>query len=304
MLNLYKLHIFATVAQEGSFSAAATTLYMSQSAISQHMRDLENSLGTTLFNRGRRGVKLTFAGEKLFDYTQRILQLVAEAENAITHVENLREGQIRIAATPVISVYLLPQWTRRFREQYPHLVVALTTDITSQVIQSVVSHRVELGFVEGEIEIPVPHLGQIVLQTIPMAVVVNATHAWAERDTIPIHLLDKQPLVSREANSHTRLWMENLARYHQITFHIVAEFDNPESIKQAVASGMGLTILPVDSIQDEVSRGRLKAIQIEQVPLERTLKLLWDEARFFNPITRTFIKIMTDFFPQLKRLVE
>lgn len=83
MLNLYKLEIFATVVQTGSFSAAAERLLMTQPAVSQHIQDLEASLGARLFQRGRRGVTLTPAGETLHSYTQEILRLLAEAENAV-----------------------------------------------------------------------------------------------------------------------------------------------------------------------------------------------------------------------------
>ncbi len=107
MLNLHKLEIFATVVRVGSFSAAAEQLLMTQPAVSQHIQDLEASLGTRLFERGRRGVTLTAAGEKLHDYTRTILQLVSEAENAVTDVEHLTSGEIVVGATPGVSVYLL-----------------------------------------------------------------------------------------------------------------------------------------------------------------------------------------------------
>ena len=97
MLNLYKLEIFAIAAQTGSFSAAAERLLMTQPAVSQHIQDLEASLGAKLFARGRRGVTLTPAGETLHRYTQEILRLLAEAENAVTDVQNLASGQVRVA---------------------------------------------------------------------------------------------------------------------------------------------------------------------------------------------------------------
>ena len=114
MLDLHKLDIFATVARTGSFSAAAEQLLLSQPAVSQHVHDLEASLGTRLFARGRRGVTLTPAGVQLHDYTQAIFRLVAEAESAVTDVANLAAGQLAIGATPGVSVYLLPEPIQEF----------------------------------------------------------------------------------------------------------------------------------------------------------------------------------------------
>ena len=96
MLNLYKLEIFALVAKSGSFSRAAEQLLLTQPAVSQHVQDLEASVGAPLFVRGRRGATLTPAGEKLLDYTQRIFALVAEAENAVTDVTRLAGGMVRV----------------------------------------------------------------------------------------------------------------------------------------------------------------------------------------------------------------
>ena len=114
MLDLHKLEIFLRVVREGSFSRAAESLLMTQPAVSQHIQDLEAQLGTQLFVRERRGVSLTTEGETLHGYATRILQLMAEAENAVTDVTQLAGGSVSVAATPGISVYLLPEWVQAF----------------------------------------------------------------------------------------------------------------------------------------------------------------------------------------------
>src|SRR5688572_17053691 len=179
MLSLYKLEIFAAVVHSGSFSAAAQRLYMTQPAVSQHIQDLEISLGTSLFVRGRRGVSLTSQGEKLYDYTQRILLLVAEAESEVTHVENLESGQITIGATPGVSVYLLPDWLQGFRTTYPKLNVSLETAVTTENIVGVMEHKLDIAIVEGELEkIQRKGLGSLTIRPVNMLVVVGADHEW------------------------------------------------------------------------------------------------------------------------------
>ena len=141
MLDLYKLRIFVTVVQEGSFSAAAERLYITQSAVSQHVSDLEAGLGVKLFTRGRRGVTLTHPGQILLGYARQIFDLVVEAENAVADVENLEGGALTIGATPGVGVYLLPDWISSFRARYPRLTISTQTGITSEIISGILAQR-------------------------------------------------------------------------------------------------------------------------------------------------------------------
>ena len=160
MLTLYKLEIFAQVVQQGSFSSAEERLLITQSAVSQNIQELEASLGAQLFQRGRRGVTLTAPGKKLYDYTRQILTLVAEAENAVTNVEQLASGQVHIGATPGIGVYLLPEWIETFQRRYTKLTVELRTSITPQIIEDLLTQRLDIGFIEGYLDPPEqPRLG-------------------------------------------------------------------------------------------------------------------------------------------------
>ena len=213
MLSLYKLEIFAVVVAAGSFSAAAERLLMTQSAVSQHIQDLEASLGTQLFTRGRRGVTLTAAGSTLHVYTQQILRLVAEAENAVTDVDHIGSGQVSIGATPGVSVYLLPEWIRDFRGRYPHLTAALRTDVTPVIVNGVLDHRLDIGFIEGELDADEPaHLGQLILQDIDLYVIVGQGHPWWRMTSVPGSQLDGQQMVTRQPGSKTRQWIDAMLR--------------------------------------------------------------------------------------------
>jgi len=304
MLSLYKLEIFAAVVQAGSFSAAAQCLYMTQPAVSQHMQDLEASLGTSLFNRGRRGVTLTAAGETLHDYTQRILRLVAEAESEVTNVENLISGQITIGATPGVSVYLLPEWINSFRARYPSLNVVLQTDVTTKTVNGVLENKLDIGFVEGELErIQRKALNYLVLRPVNLFVIVSSEHEWVQRKQVAIQMLDGQAFIARQPNSRTRVWMDSILKAHDVSPRIVGEYDNQEAIKQSVMSNMGLTILPDYAVSRECDTGLLHALSIENVPLQRQLKLIWNGNTSFTPVTRALLQHLAQTFPQLAELL-
>jgi len=303
LLDLYKLKIFALVAQEGSFSGAAERLLMSQSGVSQHIQDLERHFGTVLFQRGRRGVALTSAGEQLLEYAQLILKLVAEAEHNLTRPENLAAGQLTIGATPGISVYLMPEWLHNFRVRYPRLTVSLQTNITSQIVASVRGHRIELGFVEGELDdVTASQIRVLVLQEVEQYVVVGRKHSWWGRATIEVRELDDQPFIMRQQNSQTRRWLEQILNQFGVQPRVVAEFDNLELIKRSVISSACLTVLPSYVLREEVESESVRLISVVDAPLVRTLKMVMDKERPLSPVTHAFLKEMAAQFPQVLQI--
>ncbi|MBX3053406.1 MAG: LysR family transcriptional regulator [Caldilineaceae bacterium] len=301
MLNLYKLEIFAIVVQSGSFSAAAERLLLTQPAVSQHIQDLESALGARLFDRGRRGVTLTAAGETLHGYTQQILRLVAEAEAAVTDVTQLASGEMAVVATPGVSVYLLPDWVQTFRGQYPNLTVQVQTSTTPQIVAQLLSGKADIGLIEGELEaIDTAGIGVLALEEVEQFVVVGPTHPWWGRDSLVCADLHGQSFVMRQRTSQTRIWLDSRFVAAGTSVQVVAEFDNVESIKRAVERGIGISVLPAYAIAVEVEGGRLRGLPVRDKPMRRTLKLLWNEEGYPTPVCRAFVRHLAAYFPQLQ----
>ncbi len=298
MLDLHKLQIFMVVAQEGSFSAAADRLYVTQSAVSQHIKELEASLGRQLFQRGRRGVALTPQGDILLGYAREIFALVAQAERALTDVQQLRSGRVSIGATPGIGIYLAPDWVQRFRARYPQLTVALETGVTAQIVAGVLAQRLELGFIEGELDTAPPQgLAVCVLREVEQMVIVGANHAWRGRTSVPLEALSEQTFIMRPPNSQSRLWLNKTLHGYGIDAKLGAEFDNLESIKRAVASGTCITVLPAYVVQQEVTLGQLYAIPVQGAPLQRSLKLICGQDSYLSPVARAFLTELSSTYP-------
>ena len=298
MLNLYKLEIFNRVAIDGSFSQAAEHLLLSQPAISQHIRDLEASLQSDLFIRGNRGVTLTPAGETLLDYTRWILRLVAEAESAVLEIDQLANAQIAIGATPGAGVYLLPEWIQSFNKRFPDLATSMQTDTTAHIAADIGARKLDLGFVEGELAIE-PPLSALILSEIELFVIVGSKHPWAGLRQIEMQSLHGHPFITRPPGSQTRTWIDQLLAQHGVQPHLIAEFDNPEAIMQAVASGLGVTILPDWGLDGNLTGPKLHRLVIKDLALRRMLKLLWNADAPFKPVSRAFLSHLADEFPQL-----
>ncbi len=300
MLDLHKLRVFFVVAQEGSFSAAAERLYITQSAVSQQIKELEASLGQALFEREWRGVRLTPSGEILTEYTRQIFDLIAQAENALTNVQQLASGKVSLGATPGIGVYLAPLWVQGFRARFPHLTVALNTGVTAQVVGDVLNHRVDLGIIEGELDdLTPPRLDHLIMSQVEQQIVVGSKHPFWHTQQIAPADLRAQSFITRQQNSQSRIWLERTLKRLNIEPLIGAEFDNLESIKRAVAAGTCVAVLPAYVVQNEIDARTLHAVPVAGRPFVREIKLVWDRDVRFSPIVRAFITFLTTDYPSL-----
>jgi len=304
MLNLYKLEIFGYVAQVGSFSKAAEHFLMSQSGISQHMQDLEASLGTPLFNRGPRGVTLTTTGDKLLRYAHDIFKLVTEAELLLTDVSHLKNGTVTIGTTPGVGVYMLPDWIQAFREHFPNLTVSLKTDTTPNIARELAIRQMDMGFIEGELETrQAETLNVFELSPVPQHIVVGAKHAWWNQDQVPASALDGQTMVTRQQRSQTRIWLDQVLQQRHIKPKVMGEFDSIESIKRAVMAGTCFTILPAYTVREECDKGQLRMIHFSDDALVRALKLVWNKDLHLSAVACAFLSEVKKVFPALDPLL-
>ncbi len=300
MLDLHKLRVFHIVAQEGSFSRAADRLYITQSAVSQQIKELEAGLGQTLFERGWRGVRLTSSGEVLANTARQVFDLIAQAEIALTDVSRIESGKIIVGATPGVSVYLAPNWVSEFRAQFPKLTVALHTGVTRQIVDDVLAHKLDLGVIEGELEENIsPRLANLVLDNIEQVVVVGFKHPLWDRTSIPFADLAAHSFIMRQQGSQSRIWLERTLKHRGIDPIIGAEFDNVEAIKRAVSAGSCIAVLPPYVVEHEVEQRLLHIVRVEGSPFIRTLKLIWTHEMPFYPITRKFLDYLSLRYPSL-----
>lgn len=304
MISLHKLEIFLVVVTQGSFNKAANNLFMSQSAISQHMKDLEATLGADLFVRSPRGVTLTEAGEVLYQAARKILQMVEDVTDEIAQLGEARQLSIALGTTPGVSVYILPRWMQRFQRSYDNLNVSLDSVRTQAVVEGVLSQQYALGFLEGALnELDRPYLGQIDLWQIEYFVMVGTSHPWRHRETIAATELGKQPFINRQATSRTRQWVERMLGECGVNLRNAAELDSPGTIKYALLSGMGVGILPEYAVVGERERGEIIALRIDDLPLQRPFKLVWDEREPFDALQRTFLTLISEDVPAVRALL-
>jgi DNA-binding transcriptional LysR family regulator len=299
MFSLHQVRIFLTTATQGSISRAAQVLYLSQPAVSQHIKALEKDLGVALLTRGRRGVALTPAGEVFLKYAQQMLLLADEARE-VTH-SAANQGQsmhyLHIGATPGVGACLLPYWMGRFSPVSQRVTPTLKILPTPELVHQVSQQEVAFAIIGDT-------LSRAVVEVTPLwaeeaVIVVGRSHEWWGQERVNPEALVGQPFVMRQNNSLAHAWeLQSLAEYG-INPQTVAEFNTPTAIKQAVIAGMGVALLPCFSIKNELDAGRLHPVRLDTGLFQRNLYFLWSQEGIRTFGVDLFIRFLLENFDKL-----
>ncbi len=209
-MNIDQLKTFGKVAQTGSFTKAAGDLFLTQPAVSQQIKSLEEAFGVTLFDRSNRKIRLTGEGEILFACTSRLFELIAEIEALFGQFEGLRRGKITIGSTAVLGTYFLPRIIGRFSKQYPGIDIDLRMGNSQSVQNWLLDGTVDLGFA-GKMQ-SLDRLENILLHREMLLMVCSKDNPLATKTIVGAEDLANTPFIWREKGTQTRLlvktWFE------------------------------------------------------------------------------------------------
>ncbi len=281
--DLTGFDLLLSVTRTGSIGRAAAEHGISQPAASARMRLLEAQLGLALLERSPRGSRLTPAGALVAGWAQAAVDAAAALDVGLVALRHERDSRLRIAASMTVAEYLLPVWLTALRAVDPGAVVALSAVNSAEVAQAVLADAADIGFIEGP-EIP----GGLHAEPVGrdrLTLVVAPAHPWARRRSgVPAAELARTPLVSREAGSGTRRFLEEALRAQTGLERVppAAELSSTTAIKAAVAAGgagSGPAVLSSLAVAAELSAGTLRAVPVTGVDLTRTLRVVWTAGR-------------------------
>jgi DNA-binding transcriptional LysR family regulator len=280
--DLTGFDLLLSVTRTGSIGRAAAEHGISQPAASARMRLLEAQLGLALIERSPRGSRLTPAGALVAGWAQTVVDAAAALDAGLVALRHERDSRLRIAASMTVAEYLLPVWLTALRAVDPGAVVALSAVNSAEVAQAVLANAADIGFIEGP-EIPDGLHAEPVGRD-RLTLVVAPAHPWARRRSgVPAAELARTPLVSREAGSGTRRFLEEALRAQAGLERVppAAELSSTTAIKAAVAAGAGSGPAVVSSlaVAAELSAGTLRAVPVTGVDLTRTLRVVWTRGR-------------------------
>lgn len=282
-LTLRQLEVFAATAQAGSTRAGAERVARSPSAAGAALADLEAALGTPLFDREGRRLLLSEAGRELLPQALALLQQAHELQSLFGRP---RAAPLRVAASLTIGEYLLPAHIARWRAQHPERPVQLAIGNTRSVIDAVVAHEAEVGFVEGRQSHP-QLKGRDWLAD-ELQVVAAPGSRWARRAPTAAALA-QAPWILRELGSGTREVADHWLQQHLGDVAPVAELGSTEAVKQLVATGAGLALLSRHAVAQDLATRRLALVRTPLPPARRQLSIVTRRDHALGTAAQAFV---------------
>jgi LysR family transcriptional regulator, transcriptional activator of the cysJI operon len=270
--NLYPLHVFRLVAQLGSVTRAAQQLFISQPAVSAHLKQVEAKYGEVLFERTPRGMTLTPAGAALQTYVGRLFALYEGVTTAIDDVRGEVRGEFVIAASSTPGAYLLPPLLQEFQQRYPAACPILKVGDSAEVIAWLHDYRVPMGVV-GELALTTD-LERVVIGSDQLQLIAPAEDKLCRVRQVTAAHLQGRTLFLREPGSSTREGALALLGDLSKAVDRVVELNNTEAIKQSVAAGLGIAILSSWTTKLEEAAGVLQSTKDAQLRQTRQFYLV------------------------------
>lgn len=287
-MELSQLEVFLAVAREHRFSRAAEKLFRTQSAVSQTIRKLEDELGEPLFDRSSREGVLTDAGQVLFEYAEKLLNLRRDAHESLTELRQLHKGKLVIAANEFTALYLLIALAE-FRRLHPMIKITVQRTFGSRIPDEVLQHGAELGVVSYKPE--ETRLHSVVAYLDELVLVVPPTHPLSSASQVSIRQLGAESFVAHIVSSPYREKVLQTFQKYKTPLHMDVELPTLQAIKQFVALGNGVALMPEISVETEVARGELVRIPVRELRIQRKLRLIYRKEAGLSHAGRAFLKV-------------
>ncbi|WP_051376700.1 LysR family transcriptional regulator [Burkholderia sp. WSM2232] len=288
-MNFTHLLAFYEVARAGSISAGAERLHVSQPAVTREIRELEDRLGMMLFDRLPRGVAPTEGGKLLYEYASRIFTLADAAEKELAELAGLGCGHMKIGASGTLGVYFVPDAIARFNARHPHVAIDLTVTNTERVEAGLRDLAFTIGFIEGPFDDSILHARRIGSDEI--AVIAAPGHPCAGKKLRACELVE-QAVIMREPGSGTRAIIEESYRRAGLDIEPLMSVSDTEAIKRMLLSRHALAYISTLSVKEELRRGELTIIEVEDLHIVRPLHMVWAKGRSLSPSSQALFDLV------------
>ena len=296
-MNLWQLSIFVSVVEHESFSRASNAINLSQPTVSSHIKELESHFDCRLLDRMGKRTQPTQAGRLLYDHAKELMNLKEITELSLVNFLDKTKGRLIIGGSTIPSGYIFPRLAGPFMDRYPGIRIQLCTGDTMQVVEMIKKGEVEAGIVGAGVDDPL--IRQEKLLADEMRLVVYPGHPLAEKEIIEYPELSGHRMIGRETGSGT--WQTVLSGIRQAGFddsrlNIGMTAGNTVTVIQALLNGVGISFLSTLAIKDELADGRLKALPIRRLNLQRYFYMTLRVKRSLSPVCESFIEFAQSFF--------
>ncbi len=296
-MNLNQLKVFCEVVERKGFTRAAEALYLTQPAVSRQVQELERHYGVELFEQLGKRIYPTEAGNTLYTYAKQVFHTLDDLEVEINQLKGLKAGHMRIAASATAGTYLLPPLLGSFKRKYPGVEVTLEIHNSQQVERLLLmQHHLDLGVTERPVQEPA--LYSEPFDTDELVVIVSADHPLAERETLSPTDLEGERFIFREQGSGTRTLLDEEFSRLGLRVRPIMELGSTAAVKQAVAAGLGVSIVSWRSIRLEVAAGLLKTVRCPDMRLVREIRFVHHKDKRLSRAASAFLQILRKAYPE------
>ncbi|SFO94841.1 selenium metabolism-associated LysR family transcriptional regulator [Salibacterium halotolerans] len=298
-MNLEHLKSFYILANHQNFSETAKILHLAQPTVSLQIKNLEQALDATLFERTTKSVKLTPSGEILYKYADQIFSLVKQTEKELDSLSETIHGDLHIGASLTIGEHILPYVLGQFRKEYPNIQMKLKVYNSEQIMEHLANDDIDLGFIESTKSYP--DYDQSAFLEDELVVTASASPSSPvspQKQIIQPEELFEFPIIMREPGSGTRQVVEKHLQNNGLDpnkLDIIMELEHTESIKSAVESGLGIMIISKNAIKKELELGTLRQIPINGIRLRRFFYAVYNQKKLTLP-AETFLSFIQQYY--------
>jgi DNA-binding transcriptional LysR family regulator len=263
-MDLYQLRGFYEIARERSFTRAADKLFLTQPAISLQIKALENEMGEVLFDRKRRQIRLTAAGEVLFEHVRQVFNHLEDARNEMAALREALRGRLVLGTSDTNCTYILPGILEEYRRCYPGVELDIRNRMSPEIAQLVAADEVDIGVVT----LPVRHrdVCEYPLLRRREVLICRPDHALGARKRVGLEKAAEFPMLVLERGSTSRQLLDAALSERDVHPQIAMELGGIEVLKRFVEIGLGLAIVPQIAVVGEVERGQLHAVEVAGLP--------------------------------------
>ena len=284
-LTLHQLKVFESVARLLSYTRAAEELHLSQPAVSMQIKQLEDNIGLSLFERLGKKIYLTEAGRELFQYSRMIAQQLTEAAAVIEELKGIKRGKLVISVASTAN-YFSTRLLAIFNERIKGLTVSLDVTNRENLLRQLESNATDLVIMgrppEGLDLEAEPFMDN------PLVVIAAPNHPFVKRKRIPLTDLQSETFVVRESVSGTRIAMERFFNEKGIRLTTGMVMTSNEAIQQAVQAGLGLGIVSLHTLELELKIKRLVVLDVESFPIMRQWYVVHRKGKRLSPVAQAF----------------
>ena len=294
-MDLHRLEVFCKVYEMKSFSRGGRACLLSQPTVSEHIRYLETFLDVQLFDRLGRQVVPTRAGEILYGYARRMLNLRQEATRTLELYRGKMSGDLELGGSTIPGQYILPSLVGKFKQSFADIKIKLVIADTMRITNMVLEGSLELGVVGARIKNSKLEYHRLFDDELVLA--ISASHRWAKRMSINLDELVDAPFIMREQGSGTRMMMLRIlekAGFDPQRLNVVAEMGSTDAIRQAIKAEVGVSILSRRAIADDLNLQQLLKIPIGDFHFTRHFYLVTNKKRSRSPLGQAFVDFLLE----------